>query len=129
MKDTINYMKSLGLTEYQARAMIVLFCKREATAKDVCTFGGVRQTKVYQVLKSLEDKGFVTYNYAKPREYHGMPPAKVMNKLIGKQEKAVKDLKDLQNEKMKELKSLSLEPATTDKRVHPMLDVGQYKRF
>ena len=63
----ISYLKRLGLTEYQARIMLVLFCKGEATAKDICELGRIRHTKIYQVLKSLEDKGFVTYNYTKPR--------------------------------------------------------------
>jgi len=127
MKSMIEYMKRLGLTEYQSRTMIVLFCKGEATAKDICTLGGMRHTKIYQVLKSLEDKGFVTYNYSKPREYNGISPGKALNKLLEKREKGLKQLKRCKEKKMEELKSLQLELAHNT-NVHPMWDIMQYKQ-
>tara|TARA_Y100000031_G_scaffold149240_1_gene186720 strand:+ start:57 stop:431 length:375 start_codon:yes stop_codon:yes gene_type:complete len=121
-----TYLKQLGLTEYQARVMIVLFCKGEATAKDICTYGGIRQTKIYQVMKSLEDKRLVSYKYTSPREYCGVTPTKAMNSLIGKREKALKQLKDQKQESVNLLKKLELEPIEKNS-LHPMWNAESYK--
>jgi len=127
MKDMINYLRSLGLTEYQSRVMIVLFCKKEVTAKDICAYIGIGQTKIYQVLKSLEDKGFVKYNFSKPRAYKGKNAVGVMNKLIGKKEKTVEKLKTQKQETLEQLKKLELIPIDDDSKQHPMWDLNQYK--
>jgi sugar-specific transcriptional regulator TrmB len=129
MREMVNYLKNLGLTEYQSRVMIVLFCKRETTAKEICKYGGIRQTKIYQVLKSLEDKGFVTYNYAKPREYHGMTQKRAMNKLLDKQEKELEKLRHGKEVQVEYLKNLELTPVEADTRVHLMWDVCHYKNL
>jgi len=126
MKEMIEYLQSLGLTEYQSRAMIVLFCKENAIAKDICKFGGIRRTKIYQVMKSLEDKGLITYKYSKPREYVGVNAVEAMDKLLEKQEKSLIDLKALKNKKVIELEKLDLK-STEKERMHPMWDVEQYK--
>ena len=126
MKDLISYLKRLGLTEYQARIMLVLFCRGEATAKEICELGRMRHTKIYQVLKSLEDKGFVTYNYTKPREYHGLPASKTMRKLIEKHEKNLKQMKDYKRETIDQLKRLDLD-SIENLKAHPMWSAEPYK--
>lgn len=127
MKETIDYLKQLGLTDYQSRAMIVLFCKGETTAKSICTLGGIRPTKIYSVLKSLEDKGFVQYTCTKPREYQGLTAKKAVGLLLGKKEHALEELKKCQQERMRELNKIELVPDEEEKRTHYMWNVEKYK--
>jgi sugar-specific transcriptional regulator TrmB len=107
--------------------MIVLFCKKEVTAKDICAYIGIGHTKVYQVLKSLEDKGFVKYNFSKPRAYKGKNAAGVMNKLIGRKEKIVEKLKVRKQETLNQLRKMELIPVNENSKQHPMWDLNQYK--
>jgi hypothetical protein len=97
MREMVNYLKNLGLTEYQSRV--------------------------------LEDKGFVTYNYAKPREYHGMTQKRAMNKLLDKQEKELEKLRHGKEVQVEYLKNLELTPVEPETRVHPMWDVDHYKNL
>ena len=126
MREMINYLKTLGMTEYQARAMIVLFCKRKTIASNICKFGGIPKTKIYQVLKSLEDKELVKYTYSSPREYEGIGAAKAMGKLIEKHETMLKHMKEKKQETITQLRNLELRPVEYD-RVHPMWSAEPYK--
>ncbi|MDP7282383.1 MAG: helix-turn-helix domain-containing protein [Candidatus Undinarchaeales archaeon] len=127
MDEMIAYLRRLGLTEYQARVMIVLFCKHETTAKEICKYGGLPNSKVYQVLKRLEDKGFVSYNYTSPREYVGMRPGKALNMLLKKQEKELDKLKEFKKKRIDTLKKLELHEIKRESP-HPMWSTEQYKQ-
>lgn len=82
MEENIRYLKRLGLTEYQSKAMVVLLNKRKTTAKDISDLSGIPLTKVYQVLKDLEEKKLLYSEEDKPRMYRTLPAYKIMNRLL-----------------------------------------------
>ncbi len=119
MKEHVEYLQNLGLTEYQSRALIVLFAKRELGAEDICKFSGIPQTKIYQVMNTLRDKGLIECTVSKPRIYKCEEPSEVLNTLIQKFMKRVEWLKNGKREQIKRIKSMELQ-AITKEKIHPM---------
>jgi sugar-specific transcriptional regulator TrmB len=72
--DLIEALKTLGLTEYEAKvySALVLFDRTEV--KQVYEFLDAPKPSVYQSLKTLTDKGLVSVVNAKPAIYRATPP-------------------------------------------------------
>ena len=110
MWENVQYLQRLGLTEYQARALTVLFFVEDTTAKEISGCAEIPPTKIYSVLESLEDKELVIHHPGKPRLYRGLDPKNVMDVLLMKKQRIIDILRedelrqldilnDLQNEK------------------------------
>lgn len=67
-------LRRAGLTEYQARAYHALLTLGSATAVQVADASRVPRTRIYTVLKSLEDT-WVTVEETRPRRYSARDPA------------------------------------------------------
>ena len=65
MEKLVEALKSFGLSEYEAKVLLALIAKGELTVKEVAEFSGVPRTSVYDVIKSLMEKGLVEA-YGKP---------------------------------------------------------------
>src|SRR5512144_1989239 len=73
--ELVESLKTLGLTEYEAKvySALVLFDKTEV--KQIYEYLDAPKPSVYQSLKTLMDKGLVQVISAKPAVYRAMPPA------------------------------------------------------
>ncbi len=71
--DLIESLKTLGLTEYEAKvySALVLFDKTEV--KQIYEYLDAPKPSVYQSLKTLMDKGLVQVVNAKPAVYRAIP--------------------------------------------------------
>ncbi|HIJ98997.1 TPA: hypothetical protein H1005_03555 [archaeon] len=121
MKEHVEYLQNLGLTEYQSRALIVLFAKRELSAEEICKFSGIPQTKIYQVMNTLRDKELIECTISKPRIYRCAEPLEVLNTLIQKVMKRLEWLKNAKRDQIKKIKAIDLQVVTKEK-VHPMFN-------
>ena len=65
MEKLVEALKTFGLSEYEAKVLLALIAKGELTVKEVAEFSGVPRTSVYDVIKSLMEKGLVEA-YGKP---------------------------------------------------------------
>lgn len=119
VKEHIEYLQNLGLTEYQAKTMLVLFAKREVTAEGICKHSGIPLTKIYSVLRSLEDKTIIKCSPGKPRVYRCAEPADVINELIKKITSRIDWLKEAKREQLKKIKAIEL-PTIQKEKIHPM---------
>ena len=119
MKEHIEYLQNLGLTEYQARTLLVLFAKKEVSAEDISRFSGIPHTKVYQVTRTLKDRGLIDCSISKPRVYKVDEPADVINSLIHSFVKRIEWLKESKREQIKKIKTIELQ-VTQKESVHPM---------
>lgn len=59
MKQLIQKLTTLGLSEYEAKAYLALLRAHPATAYEVSRESGIPTSKVYQVLDRLADRGMV----------------------------------------------------------------------
>ena len=131
MRENIEYLQMLGLTEYQSRAMVVLFAKGEATALTISKLGNIPLTKIYQVLKSLEDKELITCSPGKPRYYRCPGAEEVLNKLLFKKQKAVEVLLAEKDEQLQVIHAIDFSNRSGERiqKIHPILSVEQYELY
>lgn len=130
MRENIEYLQRLGLTEYQSKAIVVMFSKQEITAKEISDSAGIPQTKIYQVLKSLEDKELIEVSPGKPRIYRSLEPRTLMAFLLEKKQKGIDMLKTAKRAQLKLLREVEegiiFETTITSEKVHPCLAASQY---
>ncbi len=104
--DLIEALKTLGLTEYEAKvySALVLFDRTEV--KQIYEFLDAPKPSVYQSLKTLTDKGLVQVVNAKPAIYRAMPPkiaVKHMAEIHRKAEDtALLELESLENSRVEQ---------------------------
>lgn len=94
MWENVQYLQRLGLTEYQARALTVLFFVEDTTAKEISSCAEIPPTKIYSVLESLEDKELVIHHPGKPRLYRSLNAQSVMEVLLMKKQRLIDILRD-----------------------------------
>ena len=90
-----------GLNLYEVRIWTALLSRGVSTAGELSDIGNVPRSRAYDVLESLEKKGFVVMKLGKPIKYIAVEPEEVVNrvkKLINeKAEESVKRLEDLKS--------------------------------
>lgn len=92
MKESVEILKSFGLTEYQSKALAALFERADSTAKDISRVGEIPETKVYAILDSLEDLGFLSASLERPKKFRATEPEFIIQTMVDKQRKVVEDL-------------------------------------
>jgi sugar-specific transcriptional regulator TrmB len=68
------YLREMGLSEYEARAYVSLLRQGTSPAKDVAASADIPQSRVYDVLDSLESKGFVKVQPGRPKQFGPVEP-------------------------------------------------------
>ncbi|MBR5504032.1 MAG: TrmB family transcriptional regulator [Methanobrevibacter sp.] len=99
MESIIESLGKLGLTRYEAKAYIGICKLISAPAEQIAKSAEMPRSKVYNTLKELDKKGFVTVTHTRPLEYKAVPPSDVMKR---KKDELMKELEDSQ-EKLDEL--------------------------
>lgn len=81
-------IRKLGLNEYEARAYKAILSMSRGTAVGVSKKAGIPRARIYDVLFSLEKKGFAVKSVSKPVEFSPLRPSKVVSFLakVKKQE-------------------------------------------
>ena len=80
-KQLIDQVKLLGLNSYEAKIWTSLLSKGVATSGELSDMAGVPRSRSYDVLESLESKGFVVMKLGKPIKYIAVPPVEVIERL------------------------------------------------
>ena len=78
----VDSLRTLGLTEYEARVYSTLVALGQADAKQVYEYLGASKPNVYESLKSLSARGFVLTISAKPAIYKAAPYDLVLRRLM-----------------------------------------------
>jgi len=99
-KDFLNKLKEFGLNSYEAKLWTALLSRGVATAGELSDIANVPRSRSYDVLESLERKGFVILKLGKPIKYIAVPPEEVLERV----KKAIKDDAELQAKSLEKLK-------------------------
>jgi sugar-specific transcriptional regulator TrmB len=67
-------LREIGLTEYETLAYLSLLRNGEMTAENVSDASSIPYSKVYSVLDSLHDKGWIDLEGGRPRKYFPRSP-------------------------------------------------------
>jgi len=78
---TVEALKSLGLTEYEAKAYMALNIIKAGTAADIHMASDVPRSAIYGALTKLEEKGLIDVDRGKPMRYRSIAPVKAIEKL------------------------------------------------
>jgi len=98
-KDFLNKLKDFGLNSYEAKLWTALLSRGVATAGELSDIANVPRSRSYDVLESLERKGFVVMKLGKPIKYIAVPPQEVL-------ERVKKNMKEDADERIKRLEQL-----------------------
>jgi predicted transcriptional regulator/uncharacterized protein YutE (UPF0331/DUF86 family) len=97
--NLIESLKTLGLTEYEAKVYSALVLFDRAEVKQIYEYLEAPKPSVYQSLKTLTDKGLVQVVNAKPAVYRAIPPVIALNHMTEihrkAEEAALRDLEEL----------------------------------
>ncbi len=99
-QELINKVKDyFNLNIYETKVWLALLGKGAASAGEIAKLSGVPRSRTYDVLESLEKKGFAMVKLGKPIKYLGIKPHLIVEKLkketMNYAEKKIKTLSDI----------------------------------
>lgn len=80
-KNMLNKLKDLGLNSYEAKLWTALLSRGVSTAGELSDIANVPRSRTYDVLESLEKKGFIIMKIGKPIKYIAVPPSEVVERV------------------------------------------------
>lgn len=80
MDDNIATLKGIGMTMYEAQAYVTLTSLISATADEVSQNSGIPRSKIYDVLKKLNEKQFLEIEDGRPLTYNVKSPVDVLTR-------------------------------------------------
>jgi HTH-type transcriptional regulator, sugar sensing transcriptional regulator len=80
-KDFLNKLKDFGLNSYESKLWIALLSRGVSTAGELSDISNVPRSRAYDVLESLEKKGFIVVKVGKPIKYLAVHPAEVVERV------------------------------------------------
>lgn len=93
--DLAPNLEEFGLSEYEARAYLVLLSKGPLSASELAYYANLPRTKVYATLTKLAKKGLAVITQDKPVVCNAISPEDAFSELVATQEKRVKGMKNL----------------------------------
>ncbi len=99
--DFLNKLKDLGINSYEAKIWTALLSRGVSTAGELSDISNVPRSRSYDVLESLEKKGFIVMKIGKPIKYIAVPPREVLERVKKnvkeEADRSVKMLDDIRN--------------------------------
>lgn len=80
-KEFLNKLKDFGLNSYESKLWIALLSRGVSTAGELSDISNVPRSRTYDVLESLEKKGFIIVKVGKPIKYLAVPPSEVVERV------------------------------------------------
>ena len=91
-QELINKIKDyFDLNIYETKVWLALLGKGTASAGEIASLSGVPRSRTYDVLESLEKKGFAIVKLGKPVKYLGVKPKAILEKLKNNVRKDAED--------------------------------------
>src|SRR3989338_11215896 len=91
-QELINKIKDyFDLNIYETKVWLALLEKGSASAGEIASLSGVPRSRTYDVLESIEKKGFAIVKIGKPVKYLGVKPRAVIEKLKNNVRKDAED--------------------------------------
>ena len=88
-------MESLGLTSYETKVYLSLLETGSMTASNISKKSGVPYSKIYEVLNSLEDKGWLEIDSSRPQKFFPKSPLTALEVMRMRIENDIRDNENL----------------------------------
>lgn len=102
--EFLDRLKDFGLNSYERKLWIALLSRGISTAGELSDISNVPRSRAYDVLESLEKKGFIVVKVGKPIKYLAVSPTEV----IGRVKKKVLEEAEERNKILSKLKDSEL---------------------
>lgn len=79
--EFLNKLKDFGLNTYESKLWTALLSRGVSTAGELSDIANVPRSRSYDVLESLERKGFIIMKIGKPIKYIAVPPSEVLERM------------------------------------------------
>ncbi len=89
-KDFLKRLKDFGLNTYESKLWTALLSRGVSTAGELSDIANVPRSRSYDVLESLEKKGFIIMKLGKPIKYIAVPPEEILQRVKKKIEEESK---------------------------------------
>lgn len=99
-KNFIEKLKAFGLNSYEAKIWTALLSRGVSSAGELSDISNVPRSRSYDVLESLEKKGFIVMKVGKPIKYIAVPPEEVLERV----KKKVREDASYQSKKLESLR-------------------------
>jgi HTH-type transcriptional regulator, sugar sensing transcriptional regulator len=86
---SVSYLRQLGLNLYESKAYLALLAKGQISAKELGQVTSIPQSRTYDVLSSLKDKGFALITPSSNKTYSPAQPDRILSDLYGKKKKEI----------------------------------------
>lgn len=93
--EILGGLEEAGLSKYESSAYYNLLGKGMISATEIAYCSNLPRTKIYSILKKLENKKLVLINYQKPLMCRAVPPSEAFSDTIIKYENKVNGLKKI----------------------------------
>ena len=80
MDENITTLKGIGLTMYEAQSYVALTSLIQSTAFEIAEKASIPRSKIYDVLKKLNEKGFIEVEDGRPLTYIVKSPVDVLGR-------------------------------------------------
>lgn len=80
-KKFLNKLKEFGLNSYEIKIWAALLSRGVSSAGELSDISNVPRSRAYDVLESLERKGFIVMKIGKPIKYIAVPPEEVIERV------------------------------------------------
>ena len=80
-KKFLDRLKEFGLNSYEAKIWTALLSRGVSTAGELSDISNVPRSRSYDVLESLEKKGFIIMKLGKPIKYIAVNPSEVLERV------------------------------------------------
>ncbi len=80
-KEFLNKLKEFGLNSYESKLWTALLSRGISTAGELSDIASVPRSRSYDVLESLEKKGFIVMKLGKPIKYVAVDPSEVLERV------------------------------------------------
>ncbi len=102
--EFLKKIKDFGLNSYEAKIWTALLSRGVSTAGELSDIANVPRSRSYDILESLEKKGFIIMKIGKPIKYIAVPPEEVLERV----KKQIKEEAKRQEERLEELKKTDI---------------------
>jgi sugar-specific transcriptional regulator TrmB len=89
--DPTDLLEKLDLREYEATALAHLLRAGRTTAPDISEATGIPKARIYGVLDSLSDYGFIKVIPGRPKQYQPKPPEVILDRAKENRRQAYED--------------------------------------
>ncbi|SDE81017.1 TrmB family transcriptional regulator [Halorientalis regularis] len=130
--EAVGLLDRLGLTEYEATALQELLTLGRTTAPNLAQATGIPKARIYGVLDSLSDRGFIKIIPGRPKEYQPKSPDTILERAKENRrqefEGFVQELEEVREEFLAEFQprfERASEDITPTEELFHVVDVGQ----